>query len=479
MKSLLEALATISKVPEKNPGKWLSSAQDSIEFLKESIPFERTLLFVSMPAVLIHAVLAPLDSLDPPDQADLSNDFVMPDDKWAIEHVSGGEPDRVYLAPPMSDLGKTLSRGEKLVFIRSAPWSSERPIEISQKLVHSLDLHFVEERNAYCRLNDNGDLENVIEVVEIAGENWTEKVTVVSILNEDFAEYMRLAGMGMVVLFDFTRVPAAFSGWKGEKHFEHKARDLFYHGGVMAGHGSYVSGRMIVRPAVTTEEIVEAHKFARDPLSRDYAVFKAIDLKTGDRIEVSCSPDAVSNYFQPESKLPLELSPVFFRSEVLHRYKADNEKYELLDRSIYCRGTWTLWTYDVNDAGQVHTYLRYLGELPYNEQLHWQSFNEWPKGPLSRRAITTDFKGEVFMEYDALNSLKRKIKSLDERRPVWWEPRGDEMSKTVHYPRPRRRPNWQTKSSRWTSSSSRASGSRSSGSLRESSAERSTRIGSR
>ena len=405
-----------------------------VEFLKESIPFERTLLFVSMPAVLIHAVLAPLDSLDPPDQADLSNDFVMPDDKWAIEHVSGGGPDRVYLAPPMSDLGKTLSRGEKLVFIRSAPWSSERPIEISQKLVHSLDLHFLEERNAYCRLNDNGDLENVIEVVEIAGENWTEKVTVVSILNEDFAEYMRLAGMGMVVLFDFTRAPAAFSGWKGEKHFEHKARDLFYQGGVMAGHGSYVSGRMIVRPAVTTEEIVEAHKFARDPLSRDYAVFKAIDLKTGDRIEVSCSPDAVSNYFQPKSKLPLELSPVFFRSEVLRRYKADNEKYELLDRSIDCRGTWTLRTYDVNDAGQVHTYLRYLGELPYNEQLYWRSFNEWPKGPLSRRAITTDFKGEVFMEYDALNSLKRKIKSLDERRPVWWEPRGDEMSKTVHYP---------------------------------------------
>ena len=74
----------------------------------------------------------------------------------------------------------------------------------------------MEERNAYCRLNDNGDLENVIEVVEIAGENWTEIVTVVSILNKDFAEYMQLAGMGMVVLFDFTRVPAAFNGWKGK-----------------------------------------------------------------------------------------------------------------------------------------------------------------------------------------------------------------------------------------------------------------------
>jgi hypothetical protein len=41
-----------------------------------------------------------------------------------------------------------------------------------------------------------------------------------------------------------------------------RGRDLFYHGGVMAGHGSYVNGRMIVRPGVTIEEIVEAHKNA-------------------------------------------------------------------------------------------------------------------------------------------------------------------------------------------------------------------------
>ena len=95
------------------------------------------------------------------------------------------------------------------------------------------------------------------------------------------------------------------------------------------------------------------------------------------------------------------MSPVFFNAEVLHKYKADTEKYTLEDRSINCRGTWSLQTYDVNEAGQVHTYLRYLGYLPYKEQLYWQSFNEWPKAALSERAIATDFKGEFHTDYDS------------------------------------------------------------------------------
>lgn len=309
-------------------------------------------------------------------------------------------------------------------------------MELSQKLVHALDLHFIPERSAYCRLDEDGDVVEVIKVIDKSGDDSTEAVTVVPILAKDFAEYMQLAGMGMVIFFDFTRVRlGSFQGWSSDhERFEHRARDLFYHGGVMPGHGSYVNGRMIVRPGVTLEEIVRAHKNARDPANRNYATFKAIDLKTGDRVEVSCDPEGLSNYFQPESLLPLEMSPVFFRAEVLHRYKADPQKYDLTDRSIDCRGAWSLQTYDVNDVGQVHTYLRYLAYLPYKEQLYWQSFNEWPKGPLSERAITTDFRGEFYTEYDSLHSLKRKIQRLDEKQPSWWQPRGRELAQAVHYP---------------------------------------------
>jgi hypothetical protein len=436
MNRIMQALSKLSKLPEENAAEWLSSAESAVDFLKENVQSERLVLFASLNSVLIHAVLAPLKNLDPPDQDDLNDEFLMIDDKWAIEHSSGGgKSDEVYLSPPMHRHGKTLKGGEKLIFLRSFAGRDEIPLELSQKLIHALDLYFIPERNAYCRLDENGDLENVIEITEKRGKGWSEYTTVVTILTKDFAEYMRLSDMGMVIFFDFTRTnPRSFSGWSGEKHFEHKARDLFYHGGVMGGQGSYVNGRMIVRPTITLDEIVSAHMELRNPSKREYATFKAISLKTGERIEVSSDPNGLSNYFQHESTLPLEMSPVFFRSEVLHKYKADPEKYGLDDRSLSCRGTWSLETFDVNEAGQLHTYLRYLSRLPYNEQLYWQTFNEWPRGPLSERALTTDFKGEFYSGYDALNSLKQKIIDLDEREPPWWQPRGEELRRAVHYP---------------------------------------------
>ena len=68
----------------------------------------------------------------------------------------------------------------------------------------------------------------------------------------------------------------------------------------------------------------------------------------------------------------------FFKPEVLHRDKANPAKYVLTDRNISCKGAWYLKTYDVKSAGQVHTYLGYLGDLPYQEQIYWASINEWP-----------------------------------------------------------------------------------------------------
>ena len=436
MDRVIRRLLEISVLPETNQGGWLSSAESAVDFLKENAMSERIVLYASLSCTLIHGVLAPLEKLDQPDQTELMHDFIRTDDTWAIEHVSGGgEPDRVYLASPMDGQGETLRGGEKLIFSRSNAWSNESKIELSQKLIHALNLHFVVDRSAYCRLDENGDLLDVITIYEKSSDNWIENVRVVTIRTKDLAEYMRLAGMGLVFFFDFTRVRhGSFGGWSGERHFDYKAHDLFYHGGEMGTHGSYVNGRQIVRPALTLEEIVRAHMEERNPTKREYATFKAVDLKTGERIEVSCSPKCVSNYFQPESSLPLEMSPVFFNGEVLHRYKADPEKYRLDDRTIYCRGTWSLRTYDVNDAGQVHTYLRYLAELPYREQVYWQSFNEWPKSSLSERAITTDFKGEVYTEYDPLHAIKRKVMELDGERPVWWNPRGEALVKAVRYP---------------------------------------------
>jgi hypothetical protein len=132
--------------------------------------------------------------------------------------------------------------------------------------------------------------------------------------------------------------------------------------------------------------------------------------------------------------LPFEVTPAFFRPEVLAKYKSDRAKYKLDSRSVGCRGAWHLETFDINAAGQVHTYLIYLSGLPYDEQLHWKQFNEYPKAPLSDRAIKTDFEGRWSEEYDSLPSLKRKLDTLHSESVDWWKLRDPEAPSKVHYP---------------------------------------------
>jgi hypothetical protein len=118
----------------------------------------------------------------------------------------------------------------------------------------------------------------------------------------------------------------------------------------------------------------------------------------------------------------------------LQKYKADPEKYSLEHRSICARGGWYLKSYDVNEANQVHAYLCDLAKLPYTEQIYWQSFNEWPKAPISKRAFETDFEGNFSSEPDSLIELKYEISKLDKNPPEWWQPRDEELASTVHYP---------------------------------------------
>jgi hypothetical protein len=192
---------------------------------------------------------------------------------------------------------------------------------------------------------------------------------------------------------------------------------------------------MILRPAVTVEQLIQEWKDEEDPKNRQYATFKIFDWKNKRQLETSCAPEFLSNYFERErTDKPFEISPAFFRPEVLLRFKSDPEKFELTDRTVGCRNAWYLKTYDINDAGQVHTYIGYLADFPYDEQLYWQSFNEWPKGPISKRAFENDFEGRFSSDYDPLDMIKYKIRQLDEKPPIWWKSRGDTLLDAARYP---------------------------------------------
>jgi hypothetical protein len=420
---------------------WYESAEQSIEYLRQNTSNKEIILYAHTKSVLIHGVLALNRNLKQQAISELQHrNIPMVDDSWVIQQVLyGGGKRKMFLEPPLNSLSKTLNGGEKLIFRRDfLGWSQKKsPFEISQKLIHSLGLYFVPERNAYCRLDSNGDIEDVIRIIhkDVESKNELENdfMDVVVIKREDLNKFMALSKQCLVLRFDFTRINwENFTSWVGVQNYTRNNQDLYYHGGIQ-NHSSYCNGVMVVRPRVSVRELIKQWEKSENPKYKSYASFKIYDRKNGKKIETSCGPGFLSNYFQ-DSVLPWEISPTFFRAEVLHRFKADPEKYTLNDRSISCRNAWYLKTYDINEAGQVHTYIGYLAYLPYEEQLYWRSFNEWPKGPISKRAYQTDIKGDWFSEYDPLHDLKNTIKKLDKTSVPWWKKRGDTLLDAVRYP---------------------------------------------
>lgn len=434
---ILSKLAALSDCSETERGTWLRAAEDSVSYLQSIATSEDVVIYATTKSVLIHGVLVPTTNITPPDGADLQHSMVpFPDDSWRIQRAwGGGQGHHIYLEGPLSSLGKSFRNGEKLIYRRSLSGVQRgpSPIELSQKLVHSLDIYWLPERNAYCRLDSRGDIEEVITIYQRPSKDAWDWFDVVAIRRKDLDKYMAVSGTSLVIKFDFTRVPwGQFNGWGDIEHYERSEPKLFYHGGVDA-QGSFANGAFIIRSNVTVEQLVQEWIDEEDPKGRRYATFKIYDRKNGKNVETSCAPEFLSNYFQ-KSDLPWEISPAFFRPDVLLRFKADPDKYTLEDRSIACRGAWHLETYDINEAGQVHTYVRYLAQLPYEEQLYWQSFNEWPRGPISKRAYQTDIRGDWDMDYDPLNTLKRAIRKLDESPPEWWQPRGEMVMNATRYP---------------------------------------------
>ncbi|GGC22094.1 hypothetical protein [Pseudoduganella buxea] len=426
----------ISQMPATGEAEWLIAAEDSVAFLKESAQSEEVVIYASGPAAFVHAVLAPLKQVTPANHEDLMHAFVQTDESWTIQKsYGGGESHRVYLEAPLQSRS-SLAGGEKLIFRRSfdGVHQGDSAIELSQKLIHALRLHFVPERNAYCRLDGRGDIEDVVRVIRTEPGQGRESLVAVTILAKELCTYMTLADMALVYFFDFTRFKSgSFNGWGEHSRIDRNAPDLFYHGGSI-NNASYVNGRMIVRSAILLQQLIDEWEEESNPAkNKEYASFKIFDRKNKVEIETSCAPEFLSNYFQ-KSRLPWEISPAFFRPDVLHRFKADPEKYSLDDRSIGCRNAWHLKGYDINDVGQVHAYIGDLARLPIEEQRYWQSFNEWPKGTISKRAYENDILGEFSCEYDPLDLLKYKIGRLNAVPPEWWQPRSQSHMDAARYP---------------------------------------------
>jgi hypothetical protein len=438
MSGVIDTLKKISTVPVPASSSefeaWIEQAE-TVHFLDQNTRETELVVFACLNHILLQAVLVPSDQLDPPNMDDLQK-WDLISDGWGINYHLSGEDPTVWITRPLESAGsKALIRGEKLVFSRSFEGHDDKKsyIEFLQKFVLIFDLHFVSHKNAYCRLDEHGDLEEVIRITEIPAVKGGWNGRVVTVDRRLLDDYMLLTSSALVRLFDFTLFdPSNFSGWgDGRKERSVTNEEYGYRITVQAGVGSYMRGVQIVRSSETMEKL--HNRLTKHYEEKQYASFIAHDWKNKRLSEISCGPGHTANYFT-KSHLPFEITPAFFRPEILLKYKADPQKYKLDERSIDCRGSWHLQTYDINEAGQVHTYLIYLRNLPYEEQLYWRSFNEPPKASISKRAMATDMRGESYKEYNPLQNIKATVRKLAEKEVPWWNLRGPDLLDQVHYP---------------------------------------------
>lgn len=412
---------------------WIEQT-DVCAFLEEEILDEHIILYASIRDVFIHAVFIPNVDLDESDIQDLLEWQHNPYSSWSQCYSS----DDVWIEPPLAHSGsKLLSKGEQIIFGRSFEGDRARGYyyELEQKIAQLLGIHFMTERQAWCWLNDHGDIEDVFKITKIDALDKRQPGIIISAQKQALALYAGLRETQLLRMFDIMRYrKSSFSGWNGgDESSLDNGRNIFGTLVVTPGYGSYSRGIQIADIAMSKKEI---HRKWNDPdekIDKKYATFIAQDWKNKEIKEISCDPSCLANYFT-KSNLPFEITPAFFKPEVLTKYKSDTEKYKLQSRSVECRGAWYLKTFDINAAGQVHTYLIYLSHLPYGEQLHWKQYNERPKAPLSARAIKTDFEGRFYEEYDSLLSLKDKLSKLDQANVPWWKLRDRDAPDRVHYP---------------------------------------------
>jgi len=444
-KKIIEEIESLDELPAGRDdfAAWIQAGAH-LEFLRRNAHSEELVIYGSGDYSFVHAAVVPNDRLAALSQDDLLHWSGTPYTSIA-SYVYGGGRDDVWVERLTDSTGSSALEGAiQLVFGRTFEgWSGfdRTYFEVNQEYTHITGIHWRPEQRAYCRFDENGDLQ---QVVSVTGRSDTVKgVLCVSFAWTPLEEYLAATNSTLVRRFDFTLLRRnTFTMWpEGPETVIRESDRLFYRQKVNPGVAAYTTGVQLIAPRRPYRAIFDdlrgGHK------DKKYVEFIAHDWRNKRIAKISTDPKATTNYFEAHgNSLPFELSPAFFRPDVILQYKTDKDKYTVGERDITCRAAWHLQAFDLNEAGQVFAYICYLRNLPYAEQLHWQSYNEAPKAGISERAITNDFKGEFTTFKDPLREVLSIVKSWQDTSVPWWTLREDRLLERVSTPLTTSRDEW-------------------------------------
>ena len=442
---LIECVLRLDQPPDDDStyARWIT-ADGHLDLLQQNAKENEVIVYACDKHTFIHAVAVSEDTINPLDIDDLlgwsGNPF---SGAASYTYPLGGGRDDVWIERISPVNGSTtLCAARPLVFGRERPGlPGMRYFEVAQEYAHLADIHHLPEYGAYCRLDEHGDWEHVVTV---GTKPSRDDVSLVTFKREPLEEYLAASRSVLVRMFDFTLLRFnELYGWPDGPEDIVKHNPIFYRQKVAPGKAAYTRGVQIIRPSRPRADIFSKMKRQPTGETAQYVDFVAYDWRNRHISTISTDPRATTNYFQTDgNSLPFELSPAFFKPEVLSRYKNDTDKYLIEERDVYCRGSWRLRGYDVNEAGQVHAYICDLRSLPYSEQLYWKSFNEEPKTGISERALKNDFEGAWVEVADPLARIKRILAQWEQSDVPWWKLRDPASAGRVTPPLTGSRDEW-------------------------------------
>lgn len=313
---------------------------------------------------------------------------------WDLR-CGGGHPGAVIRHDEGHEIVEYLRYGESsgiepLVIYREFYVMREGYFEINEEFRLFHRLYHDRKQDHYIKIDDAGN-EHLVATVEPKRIN---------IRLQEIQQFIAIKEMHLAVMFDARENSTVTLKYLGlEKSGKDYRKGLLayslYYGDLRSG-GTRAFTRLIGKRLFPPfpKEKSGFWGFAADEKKESADFIIDVDMH-GDEIIYSSNPDRLSDNFGGNPGDPHYLTPVHFRKEVLDKYYQQPSKYSVEDGYLRCGALWGM-TMDNHHSDQVVAWLGDLGrDLPYEEQLHWRSYNLPPSGGVSE----TFYKRQILAEF--------------------------------------------------------------------------------
>lgn len=278
--------------------------------------------------------------------------------------------------------------------------------EISEEFRLFHDLYFDRKKDQYLKFDGPGNTEVIVTIKENR----------VDIRLKEILQYLAIKEMYLSIQFDYCE----FSRFTlqdleldigGTETREQLLLWGLYFGEFGFGRSraySKLSGKRLIEPFPKEKSGFWGFAEEKEQKHVDFIIGAT---EYGDEIIHSANPDTLANNFGSNLGAPHFLSPVFFRKQVLDKYFQQPSKYQVADCHLACGSLWGLQL-DNQNSDYVCAWLGDLGNLHFEEQLHWRSHNIAPPAQVSevfyRRQILGQFAASERIE----DKFRKRYKEL-------------------------------------------------------------------